>query len=549
MTSAVAPLRFPHFRSLWAATIFSATGGFIQQVAGSWLMYELTGSSTWVGLMVASAFLPLLFFSIISGVLADMFNRANLMRVAQGIMASSALAMALLSQFGLMTPWLLVTLGFVLGTGASLNLPAWQSLLPELVPRDHLASAVALQAAAFNTARAIGPAVGGALVAAYGAAIGFGINAVSYLSVIAVLFYIAPNLKIRARLDTSLMSAASTGIRFARFTPAFRNLLALVALFAMTSAVVQAILPVHTVRLGGEAGAFGVMLGAMGAGALAGAVIRPRLFRSATRNTVPSTMALFGVVGIVIGLAPNVWVAGIGMFIGGIFWLLTMSTLNATAQLMAPEWIRGRAMSLYMLAWAGTIPLGSIIAGVVADQIGTAATFIIFSSGSIVLGLFAPRFQIPRIEDIESPGFTGEPGQPHTESGVEGGPVIVLNTWVIDPDEFIEFAKVMNRLRLVRLSTGAYRWRLMRNISDPNRITELFEIHSWEEHLAQHTRIDDAAAALIATARSFDRAGGPVNRHIIAIDVADNDVFERMVAEHEEMHRTDGSISLPDHSL
>lgn len=549
MTSAVAPLRFSHFRSLWAATIFSATGGFIQQVAGSWLMLELTGSSTWVGIMVASAFVPLLFFSIISGVLADMFNRANLMRVAQGIMATSALAMAAITQAGLMTPGLLVALGFMLGTGAALNLPAWQSLLPELVPRDHLASAIALQAAAFNTARAIGPAVGGALVATYGAAIGFGINAVSYLSVIAVLFYIAPTLKIRARQDTSLMSAASTGIRFARFTPAFRNLLMLVSLFAITSAVVQATIPVHTARLGGEAGAFGFMVGAMGAGALLGAVIRPRLFRSATRNTVPHTMALFGLVGIGIGLAPNLWVAGAGMFIGGIFWLLTMSTLNATAQLMAPEWIRGRAMSLYMLAWAGTIPLGSIIAGVVADQVGTPVTFVIFSTGSVVLGILAPRFQIPRLDDIESPGYTGEPGQPHTETSVEGGPVIVLNTWVIDPDEFIEFARVMNGLRLVRLSTGAYRWRLMRNVSAPNRVTELFEVHSWEEHLAQHTRIDDAAAALIARARSFDRADGPVNRHIIAIDVADNDVFERMVADHDEMHRIDGSINLPDHSL
>ncbi len=548
MTSALEPLKYKQFRSLWAATIFSATGGFVQSVAGSWLMYELTDSSTWVGLMVASGFLPLLFFSIFSGVLADMFNRATIMRIAQGIMASSALAMAYFTHVGLMTPGLLLALGFLLGTGGALNLPAWQSLLPELVPRDQLASAVALQAAAFNTARAIGPALGGAIVAAYGAAIGFGVNAVSYIAVVGVLFYIAPHLKTRVRPDTSVVSAAFTGIRFARFTPAFRNLLGLVALFAMTSAVVQAILPVHTSFLGGTAGMFGILLGAMGAGALLGAIFRPRIFRMTTTNTVPHTMALFGITGIGLGVAPNLWVAGIAMFLGGICWLLTMSTLNATAQLMAPEWIRGRAMSLYMLAWAGTIPLGSILAGIVADITGTRTAIVTFSVGSVILGLTASRFHIPRLEDIESPGFTAEPGEPHTETGVRGGPVIVLNTWVIDDREFVDFAKVMNDLRLVRLSTGAYRWRLMRNVSDPSRVTELFEVHSWEEHLAQHSRIDDRAAGVIGKARGFDRADGPISRHLIAIDVDDDDVFEAMVVEHEEMHRTDGSISILDHS-
>jgi MFS family permease len=549
MTAASAPLRYPQFRSLWVATILSATGGFIQSVAGSWLMFELTDSSTWVGLMVASGFLPLLLFSIVSGVLADMFNRATLMRIAQAIMAASALAMAYLTHAGLMTPGLLLALGFVLGTGGALNLPAWQSLMPELVPRDLLASAVALQAAAFNAARAVGPAIGGAVVAAYGAALGFGINAVSYLAVVAVLFYIAPSLQPRVRQDTSVVSAAFTGIRFARFTPPFRNLLGLVSLFAITSAVVQAILPVHTSFLGGSAGTFGILLGAMGAGALAGAVLRPRLFARATVNTVPYTMGLFGVVGIGLGVAPNLWVAGVAMFIGGIFWLLTMSTLNATAQLMAPEWIRGRAMSLYMLAWAGTIPLGSILAGVVADITGTRNAIVVFSLGSVALGLMAPRFRIPRLEDIESPALTGEPGQPHTETGVEGGPVIVLNTWVIDDREFVEFAKVMNELRLIRLSTGAYRWRLMRNVSDPSRVTELFEIHSWEEHLAQHARIDDRAARVIGQARAFDTADGPVSRHLVAVDVADDDIFEAMVAAHEEMHRTDGSIPVTDQAL
>lgn len=550
MPSALEPLRYKPYRWLWWATIFSATGGFVQSVAASWLMLEMTGSNTWVGLMVASSSIPLLFFSIPAGVMADMFDRAFLMRIAQAIMAVSALAMAALTHLDMMTPALLVVLGLVLGTGGALNLPAWQSLMPELVPREHLASAVALHAAAFNTARAIGPALGGAAVAAFGAALGFGINSISYLAVIAALFYVTPYLTLKTRDDISVIHAASTGIRYARFTPPFRSLLVLVAMFAITSGVVHAIIPSHTTLLGGTAGSFGVLLGAMGAGAMVGAVIRPRVFNLTTENTVPYTMALFGVTGIVIGVAPNLLFAGVAMFIGGIFWLLTMSTLNATAQLMAPEWIRGRAMSLYMLAWAGTIPFGSILAGAVADAIDTRWTFVIFSAGSIALGLFAPRFHIPHLDDIVSPDFTGEPGGGHTESGISGGPVIILNTWVIARSEYNDFVRVMRRLRRVRLTTGAYRWRLLRNVADPTRVTELFEVHSWEEHLAQHRRIDNVSAQLIAEARSFDRADGPVSRHIIAVDTDGMPEFDESVHLHEEMHRSDGSIALaPEESI
>jgi MFS family permease len=444
---------------------------------------------------------------------------------------------------------MLLGLGLLLGGGTSLNLPAWQALLPELVPRNLIASAVALQSAAFNAARAVGPALGGALVAAYGPALGFGVNAVSYVSVIVVVLLIAPTLTVRERDPVSVLSAATTGIRFARFTPRFRSLLGLVAIFSLTSAVVQAILPVHTDYLGGSAALYGLMLGAMGAGALVGAFLRPRLVAATRVNTVPYTIGLFGVSGILLGLAPNLTVAFIAMLLSGAFWLLTLATLNATAQLLAPEWIRGRAMSMYNLAFAG-MPLGSILAGGVADWLGTPGALVAFSGASIALGLVAPRFGVPRLEDIETPEFSNGATGPHEDgAGLEGGPVIVLNTWQIDQADYVAFVAVMNRLRRVRLSTGAYRWRLMRDISDPSRITELFAIRSWEEHVAQHSRIDDASAALIRRAMEFDRADGPRNRHLLAIDVAEIGDFEELVATHAEMHRTDGSIPLTDQEI
>lgn len=550
MTSAVAPLKYPHFRALWAATIFSASGTFIQAVAGSWLMLEMTDSNTWVGWMVASATLPLFFLSLAAGALADMFSRTKLMLIAQGIMGGSAAAMAFFTWNGTINPSLLLGLGLLLGAGLALNLPAWQALVPDLVPRGLVASAVALNSAAFNAARAVGPAIGGFVILAWGAAAGFAINSITYVAIIVVLMVIGPQLAVRERDAVSMGSAITLGIRFARFTPRFSRLLGLISLFAVTSASVQALLPNHTKYLGGGEAAFGILLGAMGAGALLGAAVRPRIVERFRKNSVPYTITAFGVSGVVLGLAPNLVVAGIAMLAVGVFWLLTLSTMNASAQLMAPEWIRGRAMSLYTLSFAGILPIGSILSGIVADQMGTSGALVIFCGAALLIGLYSPRFRIPKIDEIETPEFSGDPTGPHEEDGIpEGGPVIVLNTWQIDESDFAQFVELMNEIRLVRLSTGAYRWRLFRNTADPTRLTELFAVEGWEEHLAQHTRIDDSSRALIVRARSFDRAGGPKTRHLIAIDVENPPDFDEMVATHQEMHQTDGSIPEPDPDL
>jgi len=522
--------------------MLSAFGTFIQGLSSSQLMWDLTGSNSWVGMMVASTSLPLLFFALAAGALADMFDRTKLMLLAQGVMGGSAMAMAIFTATEAITPGLLLGLGFILGTGVALNLPTWQALLPEMVPRGLIASAVALQSAAFNVARAIGPALGGLVYAAFGAAVGFGVNALTYGFVIAGLLMVRSSFERRDRDSASLGTAILLGIRYARFTPVFRRLLLLVSLFAITSSVVQSVLPGHNVAIGGNPPTLGILLGAMGAGALVGAGVRQRFIERFGSRAPMWTIALFGLVGIGVGLAPNVAVATGFMFLSGAFWVLTLTNLNATAQLMAPEWIRGRAMSLYSLSFLGILPIGSILSGVLADAVGTGPAIVTLCTTSVVLGILVPRFRIPSVDQIESPEFTPGRAAPLHEEAVEGGPVLILNTWKIGQGDFEEFTSVMNMVRLVRLRTGAYRWRLLRNVSDPTRLTELFAVGSWEEHLAQHRRIDDASADVIARARAFDRAGGPVTRHLISVDVEDPPDFERLVVSHDQMHQTDGSI-------
>jgi MFS family permease len=544
MATAVEPLRIPHFRSLWLATVFSAMGTFLQAVAGSWLMLELTGSATWVGLMVASALLPTLFFAVLAGAIADLVDRTKVMVGAQVVAGSAAAAMAWATFTDNITPGLLLGLGLTLGLGVAFNLPAWQSFVPDLVPRGMVASAVALNSVAFNVARAIGPAIGGLILATAGAELAFGLNAVSYIGVVIVLLVIRRRIAVAGDPDGgSVGTAVGLGIRFARFTPPFRRVLAVAASFAIVSAVVQAVLPSRTEELGGDEWTYGILLGSMGLGALIGAFTRPGVVKRLGNRTLPVAITTFGIAGVALGLAPNTGVAVMALLVIGLCWVYALTTMNASAQLLAPGWVRGRAMSLYTLAFAGIVPIGSTISGVVADRIGAAGAELVFATAAIALGLAVPRLGIPALDDIESPEFDDERLIP-AHAATEGGPVLVVNTWQIDLPSLDEFLRIMQEVRLVRLRTGAYSWRLYRNADDPHRLTEAFMCTSWAEHMAMHRRIDEASVVVIRRARAMDVGNGPRSRHLVAVDVEHPAEWEQLVTAHEQYHSTDGSIPL-----
>ncbi len=392
----VAPLRIRRFRTLWVASIFSNVGSFLQTVAASWLMLQLTGSATWVGLMAASSTLPLLFLALAAGAMADMFDRRWVLVAAQTTMGTSAAAMAILTYMDRITPGLLLTLGLMLGVGLAFNLPAWQATVPDLVPRGMIASAVALNSVAFNVARAVGPALGGLILVVAGPGLAFTLNALSYLGVIVVLISLARVMPTPDREESSMINAIALGVRFARFTPAFRRLLMLAAMFAMTSGVVQAILPNRTEELGGNAGGFGILLGAMGLGALGGAFSRNRVSERFEERTIPLSIGLFSLATVGIGLAGNYWLAVISLICAGFTWVWALANLNATAQLMSPEWVRGRSMSLYTLSFVGVLPLGSILAGWVADRIGAHGAYVLLGGIGVLVGfIVAPTPPCP----------------------------------------------------------------------------------------------------------------------------------------------------------
>jgi MFS family permease len=542
------PLTLPRFRALWIASVFSNMGGFFQSVAASWLMLELTGSPVWVSAMAASTMLPLLFLALPSGALADLANRRNILLVTQSTMLASVLGMTGLALSGLITPALLLAFGLLLGVGAAFNAPVWMAMVPDLVPRAMVPDAVALNSAAFNAARAVGPALGGIVVATAGPGVAFAVNAASYVGVLLVILSF-PAADWRPQEDSPMGKAIAAGVRYARFSPQLLWLLGVSAGFALTSASVLTLLPnVTRDGLGGGATMYGLLLGAMGVGALAGAFSRATASGGLGRRTVAASMALYGLGGIGVGFSGAPWLTALLMSAVGVVWVWALTTLNATIQTLSHSWVRGRALSLYTLAFSGVWPLGSLLSGGVAELIGSPHAVAVLSGAAVLLGLAAFRMPIVGIDDVAAPEAPVDYDlSPHGDSEVAGGPVLVLNTWTIDPGRLAEYLEAMAELRRVRLRTGAFRWRLYRHFEEPHRMTEAFSLASWEEHARQHHRIDAVDVEIIRWARSFDVADGPRARHLVSFEVADarhRPDWEELIVHHHLVHEEDGSIPL-----
>ncbi|MFA9446883.1 MFS transporter [Egicoccus sp. AB-alg6-2] len=548
--STFAPLRVREYRRIWSAALVSHLGTFLQLTAGPWVMQEMTGSPLLVALVTTSLTLPRLLLTLPAGALADVVDRRTLMLIGQFTSAISVAAMTVLSVTGLLTPLWLLGLSFLLGVGNAIGLPAFQTLIPDLVPRNLMPQAITLNSGAFNVARAIGPALGGVLVGAGLASTAFGANAASYLAIVGVLLTF-PRATVSDHSRPTLWRSTAMGVRYARFTRPIRVLLAVSATFALTTASIQSLLPVVSTELGLGGTGFGVLYGLFGAGALVGVLSRERARVRFGRRMLPGAMLTFGVSGVVFGLAPHPVVAGAALSMNGLCWVFTLVTMNATVQMLAPRWVRSRVVSLYVLA-IGLQPVGAFAAGALAEVTGAGVSVAIWNLGTVLLGLVAFRLGLPVLGEFDEPAAPDDWHVPRHAQHVAGSPVLIVNTWEIDHDDAEEFMAVMRELRRQRFRTGAQRWSLYRDADRPTRITEFIVVHDWDEHLAQHARMDQEVADVLARARAFDRADGPITRHLAGLDILDSSapsIDEQLLTIHAEAHRSDGSVPLDEREV
>jgi hypothetical protein len=385
-------------------------------------------------------------------------------------------------------------------------------MVPDLVPRSLLPQAITLNSGAFNVARAVGPALGGGLIAAGLIGLAFGLNAVSFLVVVGVLFTLPrDDVEDVVTSPRRVARATVTGVRFARFAPGIRLLLVVTAVFALTAASVQALLAPVADELGLGGTGFGVLWGAFGAGALVGVGTRERARVALGSRMIPVSMGLFGLGGVVLGLTPVPALAAVGLLLAGLAWVWVLITLNATVQLLAPGWVRSRVVSIYALV-VGLQPVGALLAGALAERTGSGNAIAITTALTLLGGLVAARQDLPVLGRITEPEPAGLEVLEELRDVEVTGPVIVSRTWHVDDHDVDEFLDTIRQARLVRRRTGASGWELHRDAIQPGVFTEVVRYPNWDEHLLQRTRLDTEDLDVLRHLRTLDVDGAPRSR-------------------------------------
>jgi MFS family permease len=517
--SAWSPLRHRLFRWLWIATVASNVGTWLQNVGASWMMTSLTTSTTLVALVQAATSLPSFLLALPAGALADVLDRRRLLLVTQGWMTAAAAALGVLTLLGWITPWSLLGFTFLLGLGAAANNPAWQAIIPELVPRPELPGAIALGSIGFNIARAAGPALGGLIVAIAGPGWTFILNAVSFLGVMAVLYSWRRPAEETVLPGERVLGAMRTGVRYVRHSPDVLAPIARGSAFILCGSSLWALLPVVARGLGHGAAGYGLLLAALGAGAVAGAMVLPRLKRYASVDFVVAAATLvFATATLALALVHDFPLLLAMMLLAGGAWLSLLSSLNVSVQTAVPSWVRARALSVYMLIFFGGLAAGSALWGGLAERLGLAPALCLSAAGQ-ALGLLATR----RLHLRSGEGLNLAPSRQMPAPIVaydlepDRGPVLVTVEYQVRPDEAAEFARAMRDVRRIRLRDGAMEWGLFADAALPGRYTEVFLVKSWLEHLRQHERATVADRDLVESARRYHVGGDrPAVRHLIS---------------------------------
>ncbi|MGA7380999.1 MAG: MFS transporter [Terriglobales bacterium] len=392
-----APLREPLFRSLWVAAVISYTGTWMQNVGAGWLMTQLTMSPLMVGLVQAAATLPVFLVILPAGALADMVDRRRLLLITQGWMVVAAAALGIMSLTSRVTPWVLLMFTFLMGLGAVMNDPAWQAITPEVISPSRHAPAVALNSVGFNVARAVGPALGGLVIAVAGSGVAFLLNAASFFGVIFFLYrWKRPHLE---GMETGrVRDAILTGLRYARGAPIVRCVLIRTGAFSLGASALLALLPL-VARPHGASG-YGLLLGFFGLGALGGAsVLHGLRGRVSVDGVVACAIVVFAAMTFAAGQVQNFGWLSLILFLSGTAWIGILACLNVAAQTMSPSFLRARTLSVYLLVLQGGMAIGSALWGAVASRVGV-PTALMWSAFAMVAGLVAVRRYRLTSEDV-----------------------------------------------------------------------------------------------------------------------------------------------------
>ncbi|WP_229070235.1 MFS transporter [Actinoplanes sp. DH11] len=484
-----APLRRPVFRTIWLAAFVANVGTWMQTVAGQWLLVEHHSSSLLISLVQSASSVPVLLLVIPAGVVADFLDRRRLLLAVQGVQTVLAGLLALLTAAGQTTPQVLLLFTFLLGCGAAAQLPAYQAMVSDLLPRAELRQGAALSSLGVNLARAVGPAIAGLLLAHLGIAWLFALNAISFaLFGLALLAAPATRHTAGSAVRPASWSSLEAGGRYVRHAPAVRRILLRLVLFAVPANVLWALLaPLAERRLGLGATGYGVLLGAAGAGAVAGAILLPMLTGrlSASRQLTIASLG-YGLGLIALAFTRNAAVAVAVLIPVGVAWIAVIAGLNATTQAFLPDWVRARALAIYQMVLFGVFAGSAAAWGAVASWLGIDRAFAVAGLlllATAVAGMWLPlrrtdlgdRTAVP-VGVLPEATFIGRPEDP----------MEIIVRYDVPADRRDAFLDAMTDLRTSRLRTGATHWALLRDAADPSRMIEQYRVPSRADYLDQN---------------------------------------------------------------
>ena len=516
--SAWSPLRITVYRSLWLALLGANIGTWMQTVGAQWLLIHQPNASTLVALVQTASLLPMLLLALPAGALADALDRRHLLISVQLFMVAVAAALTVLTATDRMPPALLLTLTFAFGVGQALTLPAWAAVIPELVPREQLRAASALGSISVNVARAIGPAAAGVLIAKLGAAPVFGLNALAFLIFAVALVRWRPGNARAVEVPERFTAALRAGGRYVRHSPIVRRLLRRALVFVIPASALWALLPlVAARRLHMNSSGYGLLLAALGVGAIAGGLLLPwiRTRISANRFLLVAGV-LYGGALIVVATVRVVPAVLIALLPAGLAWVTVLANVNAEIQLFLPGWVRARGLAVYQVVQGGGQAVGAFIWGVVADTAGLVSALLVAGGLMLVGAVTAQIWPLPELRGVtKDPTTYLPPLKLALEPDPRVGPVLVTVAYTVPSDREREFIDAMEVVRGFRQRTGGMQWGLFREGECPPRFVEVYLVPSWDEHLRQHGgRLTGADQE--AEERVKEIAGGePEVRHLL----------------------------------
>ena len=513
-TSLWRPLRSSTFRDLLIADVVSDIGTFMQSVGAAWLMVSLNAGPMYVALTQTASALPFFILALPAGAIGDIVDRRKVILRTETWMVGVAGVLAAMTIADKMSPVLLLVLTFALSAGDAFETPTWRAVLPELVPKEDLPAASALNGIEFNFARAVGPALAGFVIAFAGIGTAFLLNTLSFFGVILVVAHWRRAAVKRTTPPETVTGATVAAIRYVRYSPAVRIVLVRAGTAMFFASCLLALLPSIAHRINGSPVGYGVLLGCFGGGAVLGALVMQRARSKWSADVIVSAgIAVFGVITIGAGALHALVPLGAVMLIGGAAWISFISLFNVQVLNQAPDWVRARVLAVSMLVFQGAVAAGSAAWGAIAQRSGVDRALLWAGIGTILSTILGLVLRLPS-ESVDLTRWNHWRMPLVVGADADDGPVLVTVEYHVKPEGVSEFIKTMRKYGRVRRRDGASRWGICRDLENPERYLETFVVSSWAEHLRQHDRLTRADSHLEERLRKCT-ASEPKVQHLL----------------------------------